>query len=86
MNSKILIAGVAVLAILIAGITLLNSKDKKEQPISKVVHTEPEQIIVLLDLSDRIIQPGQIDADKKIIEKVFEEFEKESKGAFDYEV
>jgi len=80
MKPRILIAGVALLAILIAGVTHLNSKSEKQEPPSKTAGTKPEQFIVLLDLSDRIIQPGQIDADKQIIEKVFEEFEKKAKS------
>lgn len=36
--------------------------------------------IVLLDLSDRILQPGQIDRDKEIISIVYDEFLKEIKN------
>jgi hypothetical protein len=61
----------------IAGIGLfLNGNANSQKPEATTGHKKPEQFIVLLDLSDRIVQPGQIEADKQLIEKTFEEFEK----------
>jgi hypothetical protein len=80
MKTRILIAGLFVLGLVITIATQLNSNESKQTPVAKATGAKPEQFIVLLDLSDRIIQPGQIETDKQVIEKVFEEFEKKAKS------
>jgi hypothetical protein len=76
MNTRIILIAAALLIVIIGAVLVLNNGGQKKQTGTLSGKKTPEQFIVLLDLSDRITQPGQIDADKKIILNTFEEFEK----------
>jgi hypothetical protein len=77
MNTKIILIVVLLSGIIGAGF-LLNRNTSAPKAETKSPDKTPEQFIVLLDLSDRITQPGQIEADKELIQKTFEEFEKKA--------
>ena len=51
-----------------------NSSSRVSAPKEIAESKKPEQFIVLLDLSDRITRPGQIETDKQLIIKTFEVF------------
>lgn len=76
MNTRIVLIAAALLIVITGAVFVLNNGGQKKQVETPSVKKTPEQYIVLLDLSDRITQPGQIEADKRIILKTFEEFEK----------
>lgn len=79
MKIKILIAAIFLLGVIAMSFYLKsNSSEMKDKaPISK---SKPVQIVILLDLSDRIIQPGQIETDKELIIKAFDEFQKQAQS------
>ncbi len=77
MKTRIII--LSILVTIVAGAAfLITHNDSKPKAEKKPSSKAPEQFIVLLDLSDRIIQPGQMDADKALIKATFEEFERKA--------
>lgn len=74
MNTRIILIATLLIGIIGAGL-LLNKNSETRKPETTPTNKKAEQFIVLLDLSDRIVQPGQIEADKELIIKSFEEFE-----------
>jgi hypothetical protein len=79
MKTRIILI-VTILTVVIGAGFLFNRNTSTAKAEVKSSNKTPEQFIVLLDLSDRITQPGQIDADKQLIQKAFEEFEKKAKA------
>lgn len=74
MNAKSI--SIIAAALLFTGI-LVYQLFPSAEPATKtpvVKQSKPEQYVVVLDLSDRITKPGQIEADKQLIEKTFEAF------------
>lgn len=81
MNPKVLIFGLLSLAGIVAGVRLLfHGTDNPETSIPPA-SVNQEQFIVMLDLSDRIILPGQVAADKAMILRSFEAFEWTARNA-----
>jgi len=76
MNSRIILIAALLIGIIGTGLFLNGNGSEGTKTEATLISKTPEQFIVLLDLSDRITQPGQIVADKQLIEKTFEEFEK----------
>lgn len=60
------------LIISLISFTSCTEEKAKEKP-------KPLNYIVIMDLSDRILQPGQLDKDMYLIEKYFEKFEENSR-------
>ena len=78
---KTKIVAIAILFVSLIGTFIYlqsNNEDQKEE--TKVSSKKPDQFIVVLDLSDRITRPGQIETDKQLIEKIFAEFDKRAKS------
>jgi hypothetical protein len=75
MKTRTILVAALLIGIIGTGIFLNNIGAATKTEIAST-EKSPEQFIVLLDLSDRIIKPGQVDADKQLIKKSFEEFEK----------
>jgi len=77
MKSRIILLSIILTVIVGAGF-LFTQNGSKPKSATKSSSKTQEQFIVLLDLSDRIIQPGQIDADKSLIKATYEEFERKA--------
>ena len=75
MKTKLIIISIFLTAIIV-GITVFSSTNEKAE-VQFIKHKKTaSQYLILLDLSDRIAEPGQIETDKKIIENLFQDFKK----------
>lgn len=77
MKTRVSLMVIFVMVAAVTGFIISHSKSTAKVE-TKSTTKIPEQFIVLLDLSDRIIQQGQIEADKELIKKTFEEFERKA--------